>query len=106
AGPRLEEGPAAVRAQGLAEALDRSQGAYPPHPDPPPQGGRGLSSSPPPLWGRVGWGAVGVVPDPGLMRRWTLWCWAAGAIGLGLVQASRIVKFRNRLRDAVPAPAW
>ena len=43
---------------------------------------------------------------PSTLRRWALWCWVLGAVGLGLVQASRIVRFRSRLRDAVPAPAW
>jgi hypothetical protein len=32
--------------------------ARPPHPDPPPQGGREILTSPSPLWGGPGWGAV------------------------------------------------
>ena len=32
--------------------------------------------------------------------------WATRGGGLGLVQMSRIVRFRSRLRDAVPAPDW
>ena len=35
-----------------------------------------------------------------------LWVWALGTVVLALLQAYRIVAFRRRLRDAVPAPTW
>ena len=35
-----------------------------------------------------------------------LWVWVLGTLMLGFFQASRIVAFGRRLRDAVPAPTW
>ena len=41
-----------------------SLGPTPPHPNPPPQGGREPKLSPPPLWGRVGWGVASPNREP------------------------------------------
>ena len=35
-----------------------------------------------------------------------LTAWGSGSLLIALVQALRIVRFRKRLRDAVPAPSW
>src|SRR5579863_6165583 len=45
-----------------------------PHPGPPPQGGREAERSPPPLWGRVGWG---VGQRQGFCRKTAAECLAA-----------------------------
>ena len=54
--------------------------ASPPHPNPPPQGGRGPEKNPPPLWGRAGWGVETPRPTvlPQSLARWLgLGLWAA-----------------------------
>ncbi|QEH31634.1 Regulatory protein BlaR1 [Aquisphaera giovannonii] len=38
--------------------------------------------------------------------RWLMLGWAAGAAALAAVQGRRILAFRGRLREAVPAPGW
>ena len=51
-------------------------------------------------------GPISWRPDPSLIGQWTLAGWLLGTVALGLVQMSRIIRFRALLREAVPAPDW
>jgi beta-lactamase regulating signal transducer with metallopeptidase domain len=45
-------------------------------------------------------------PDAARVRQWVLFGWSMGALALALAQLSRIIRFRSRLREAMPAPDW
>jgi len=65
-------------------------------------------SVPEPSAGRSRWRWFSGLLDGRSMsiRELLLSLWGLGTVVLALLQASRIVAFRRRLRDAVPAPAW
>ncbi len=42
----------------------------------------------------------------GTIRQCLLAAWVSGSVAVGLTQLLRIVRFRRRLTDAVPAPEW
>ncbi|WP_165234089.1 M56 family metallopeptidase [Aquisphaera insulae] len=46
------------------------------------------------------------LPSSSDLCRWLLIGWGVGAAALAAVQGRRILAFRGRLRDAVPAPEW
>jgi beta-lactamase regulating signal transducer with metallopeptidase domain len=45
-----------------------------------------------------------LLPDATTLKRWLVSMWLAVSVILGLGQASRIIRFRRRLCEAVPAP--